>query len=290
MQYTVTHRTEYKYRSSVSLAQHLLHLRPRVTARQQVHAFQLAIEPPIGVAHAHADYYGNHVDVVAIDLPHQSFVATSTAKLEVTAPTWPGADTTPPWEEARDAAPLELADGQPIEFLFDSERVAQSSTFREYALESFSPKRPFLAALQDLTQRIYREFKFDAKATDVRTPIEEAFQKKRGVCQDFAHIGIACLRSIGLPARYVSGYLETTPPPGKPRLAGADASHAWLAAWCPGLGWVDTDPTNNLFPGERHLTIGWGRDYGDVSPIRGVAVGGGEHELKVAVDVVREVA
>ena len=287
MLYTVTHRTEYKYRSSVSLAQHLLHLRPRATPRQQVHAFQLTVDPAAGT-HPHDDVYGNHADFVAVDRPHDCFVATSTARLEVIAPAWPDPDSTPAWEKARDAAPVELGDGHPLEFLFDSERVAQSVTFGDYARESFKPNRPFLAALQDLTHRIYSEFTFDAKATDVRTPAEDAFQKRRGVCQDFAHIGIACLRSIGLPARYVSGYLETIPPPGKPRLAGADASHAWVSAWCPGLGWVDADPTNDLLPGDRHLTIGWGRDYSDVSPIRGVAVGGGDHELKVAVDVVPE--
>ena len=288
MRYQVIHRTEYEYRSGVSVSQHMLHLRPRVTERQRVDAFQLAVEPPIGVSNVHEDFYGNLVDIFSIDTPHKTLVVTSTSRVEVTSPEFPEPGSTPPWERARDAAMTELSDGRPIEFLYDSTKIAQSATFRDYALKSFTPGRPLLSALLDLVNRMYREFRFDPKATNTTTPIEEAFTKKRGVCQDFAHIGIACLRSLGLPARYVSGYLETVPPPGKARLAGSDASHAWLSVWCPGLGWVDADPTNNLLPGDRHVTIGWGRDFGDVSPIRGVAVGGGDHTLKVGVDVLRE--
>lgn len=288
MRYTVIHRTEYEYRSSVSVSQHMVHLRPRATDRQRVDAFRLAVEPPIGASHVHEDFHGNLVDIFSIDTPHKKLVVTTTSHVEVTSPALPDPESTPPWEAARDSAGRELSDPRPVEFLFDSVKIAQSATFRDYALKSFTPQRPFLAALLDLVNRMYRDFKFDSKATNITTPIEEAFTKKRGVCQDFAHIGIACLRSLGLPARYVSGYLETVPPPGKVRLAGADASHAWLSAWCPDLGWIDADPTNNLLPGDRHVTIGWGRDFGDVSPIRGVAVGGGDHTLKVGVDVLRE--
>jgi transglutaminase-like putative cysteine protease len=288
MRYKVIHRTEYEYRSSVSVSQHMLHLRPRATERQRVDDFQLAVEPPIGTSNVHEDFYGNLVDIFSIDTPHKTLVVTSTSHLEVTPPSLPDPESTPTWERARDAAKTELSDSHPIEFLYDSVKIAQSATFRDYALKSFTPERPLVSALLDLVNRMYREFRFDPKATNTTTPIEEAFAKKRGVCQDFAHIGIACLRSLGLPARYVSGYLETVPPPGKVRLAGADASHAWLAVWCPELGWIDADPTNNLLPGDRHVTIGWGRDFGDVSPIRGVAVGGGDHELKVGVDVLRE--
>lgn len=288
MRYKVIHRTEYEYHSGVSVSQHMLHLRPRATERQRLDTFQLTVEPPIGTSNVHEDFYGNLVDIFSIDIPHKVLVVTSTSHLEVASPVWPEPSSTPPWERARDAAIAEVGDGHPIEFLYDSTKIAQSATFRDYALKSFTPGRPLLSALLDLVNRMYREFKFDPKATNTTTPIEEAFTKKRGVCQDFAHIGIACLRSLGLPARYVSGYLETVPPPGKVRLAGADASHAWISVWCPGLGWIDADPTNNLLPGDRHVTIGWGRDFGDVSPIRGVAVGGGDHTLKVGVDVLRE--
>ena len=152
-------------------------------------------------------------------------------------------------------------------------------------MQSFRPERPFVEALLDLTARIYRDFKFDAKATSVRTSTEEVFRKRRGVCQDFAHLQIACLRSLNLPARYVSGYLRTFPPPGRPRLVGADASHAWVSAYCPDIGWMDVDPTNNVVPANNHVTLGWGRDYGDVSPLRGLILGGRDHTLKVNVDV-----
>jgi transglutaminase-like putative cysteine protease len=171
------------------------------------------------------------------------------------------------------------------QFVFESPRIRPSAEFAKYAAPSFQPGRPFVEALLDLTARIYKEFKFDSKATSVRTPAEEVLKKRRGVCQDFAHLQIACLRSLNLPARYVSGYLRTYPPPGRPRLIGADASHAWVSAYCPGLGWMDVDPTNNVVPSYNHIMLAWGRDYGDVSPLRGVIVGGRDHTLKVAVDV-----
>ena len=140
-------------------------------------------------------------------------------------------------------------------------------------------------ALLDLTARIHKDFRFDSKVTNVRTPTEEVFRKRRGVCQDFAHLQIACLRSLNIAARYVSGYLRTYPPPGQPRLVGADASHAWVSAYCPGIGWLDMDPTNNVVPSNGHVTLAWGRDYGDVSPLRGLILGGGAHTLKVGVDM-----
>jgi transglutaminase-like putative cysteine protease len=174
-----------------------------------------------------------------------------------------------------------------IEFaLHDRDSTAAPSIAR-YARESFPAGRPLLQAVMDLTGRIYREFTFDPRATTVATPLDEVFSARRGVCQDFARFEIACLRSLGIATRYVSGYLETSSPPGKPKLVGADASHAWLAFHCPGHGWIEVDPTNNLLPSTRHVTLGWGRDYYDVSPIRGVILGGGAHTLRVRVDVVR---
>ncbi len=171
------------------------------------------------------------------------------------------------------------------DFVFQSPRIRPSAEFASYAAQSFTPGRKFADALLDLTGRIHRDFRFDSKATSVRTPPEEVLRKRQGVCQDFAHVQIACLRSLHLPARYVSGYLRTYPPPGRPRLVGCDVSHAWLSAYCPRLGWLDVDPTNNVVPSCNHVTVGWGRDYGDVSPLRGVIVGGRDHTLKVAVDV-----
>jgi transglutaminase-like putative cysteine protease len=174
-----------------------------------------------------------------------------------------------------------------FEYLYDSPYIPTSEELAAYAMPSFVPGRPLLAAVLDLTRRIFEEFEFDSTATTVATPPGEVLKIKRGVCQDFAHLEVGCLRSIGLSARYVSGYLETEPPPGKPKLAGADVSHAWISVFCPGIGWVDVDPTNNILASEHHITIGWGRDYGDVSPIRGVLLGGGTHSLSVGVDVVR---
>jgi transglutaminase-like putative cysteine protease len=172
-----------------------------------------------------------------------------------------------------------------LEFTFASPYVPLVAELRAYAATSFPPGRPILAGARDLTHRIFSDFKYQPGSTDLGTGVTRAFAMRRGVCQDFAHIQIACLRSLGLPARYVSGYLLTRPAEGKERLVGADASHAWLAVWVPGHDWVDLDPTNDLIPGREHITIGWGRDYGDVSPVSGVMFGGGAHEVTVAVDV-----
>jgi transglutaminase-like putative cysteine protease len=172
------------------------------------------------------------------------------------------------------------------EFIFASPLVPVEREFRDYAAASFPAGRRILDGVLDLSARIHREFKFDATATAISTPLTQVLEHRRGVCQDFAHLMIACLRSLGLPARYVSGYLETLPPPGQTKLLGADASHAWVAFFCPGIGWIDVDPTNNVLPSMQHIALAWGRDYGDVSPIRGFLVGGDEHTLNVAVDVV----
>jgi transglutaminase-like putative cysteine protease len=191
------------------------------------------------------------------------------------------------WEDAVEAGPNDRTPAglEAFQFRFESPRIRLRREFASYALQSFTPRRPMVEALLDLTARIHQDFRFDSKVTNVRTTTEEVFKKRRGVCQDFAHLQIACLRSLNLAARYVSGYLRTYPPPGKPRLVGADASHAWVSAYCPGIGWLDLDPTNNLVPSNGHVTLAWGRDYGDVSPLRGLILGGGAHTLKVAVDM-----
>ena len=196
----------------------------------------------------------------------------------------------PPWEEVRDslaygATPVLI---EPNCFLFESPYVRVKHEFSAYAGPCFTPQRPLLEAVQALMSLIYTEFEFDPEATTVATPVLQILEEKRGVCQDFAHLMLSCLRSLGLAARYVSGYLLTQPPPGKPRLVGADASHAWISVYCPSLVggiWVDFDPTNNLLPDTQHITLAWGRDFGDVSPLRGVILGGDEHELDVAVTV-----
>ncbi len=173
-------------------------------------------------------------------------------------------------------------------FVFDSPYVPRDEALADYAAPSFPPGRPLLAAVFDLTTRIHREFRYDPRATTVATPMRKVLARRAGVCQDFAHLQLGCLRALGLAARYVSGYLVTEPPPGKARLVGADASHAWLSVFCPAWGWIDCDPTNDQVPGDRHVTLAWGRDYDDVCPVRGIVLGGGRSTLKVSVDVVPE--
>ena len=285
MLYAVTHRTTYTYKSDVSVSHHLAHLRPLVLPRQEVLEYSLEIEPEPTVHSHRLDFYETPTNFFTIQAPHAELVVTAKSRVRVTAPVQPAQ--TPAWETVRDACARDVLSEATTagEFCFDSRHITHSPAYAAYAAASFPAGRPLLDGLRDLTTRIFRDFKFDKRATTTATPLADVFKNRRGVCQDFAHLGIACLRSLGLPARYVSGYLETIPPPGKKRLVGADASHAWLAVWCPGYGWIDADPTNNLLPGDRHITVAWGRDFSDVSPLRGVVVGGGEHELKVSVDV-----
>jgi transglutaminase-like putative cysteine protease len=288
MTYDLTHTTTYDYVNSVSLSHHVVRLHPRNLGRQKCFRNKLQIQPGPAVMQTHRDYFGNDVTFVTIEGPHKHLAITSRSRIELQPLPSPVSSETPDWEMVRDQCltpgPNETMEAR--ELLFPSPRIKLQPEFREFALPSFPTDRPVLEAVLDLTHRIHEDFKFDPKATTVATPLEQVMKTRRGVCQDFAHLEIACLRAMGIPARYVSGYLETDPPPGKPRLTGADASHAWISFFCPGTGWIDVDPTNDLLPGTRHITVAWGRDYSDVSPIRGVILGSGEHTLKVAVDVV----
>ena len=285
MLYKISHRTTYKYTHPVSFGDHVACLKPRSFAGSQLLVNALEISPKPATYTERIDFFGNTQCFFTVQASHRELVVES--RSEVTVEDVEEKPVSLPWEEsaeplARDYSPEALA---AFQFQFESPRVRRRPEFAAYALESFTPGRPMREALMELTTRIFREFKFDSKATDVRTPTEEVFQKRRGVCQDFAHVQIACLRSIGLAARYVSGYLRTYPPPGRPRLIGADASHAWLSAYCRGAGWIDMDPTNNMAPTDGHVTVAWGRDYGDVSPLRGLILGGGGGSLKVEVDM-----
>jgi transglutaminase-like putative cysteine protease len=287
MIYRVTHTTSYDYTDSVSLSHHLLRLAPRALPHQRCLGHEVQIEPNPAVAAPHFDYFGNAVTFATIEGAHHTLVVTAASDVSVTRPCVPTPAETSAWETVR-----EFTRGRQIgqaldasEFIFDSPFVKAAENFAAYASSSFPKERPIFEAVLDLTARIHRDFKFDPKATTLATPLEEVFRNRRGVCQDFAQLEIACLRSLGLPARYVSGYIETVPPPGRPRLAGADASHAWISFYCHGLGWIDVDPTNNVVPTTRHITVAYGRDYNDVSPIRGIILGTGEHTLDVAVDV-----
>ena len=284
MQYEVTHSTKYDYGESVVVAHHVARLKPRDLQLQECVNHELAIAPAPAVTSTHEDYFGNLVTIVAVQGPHTSLAIRATSTVTVKAPQLPEPGDTPCWEAAADRASLPL---DVVEFVFDSTSSRSQFIVEDYARASFPPGRPLLEGVLELTGRIHDEFTFDPKATTVATPLTEVFASRRGVCQDFARLEIACLRSLGIPARYVSGYMETVPPPGTPRLVGADVSHAWLSVFCPSIGWIAVDPTNNLLPSDRHITIAWGRDYNDVSPIRGVILGGGAHDLRVQVDVVR---
>jgi transglutaminase-like putative cysteine protease len=286
--YEVSHRTVYDYSAPVSISHHLLHLAPRDSAFQTCRDTAVEISPPPSVRSRGVDYFGNPTTFVTIQQSHLELVLHALSVIEVSERHVPDPADTPPWEEVRELAVQDRSAEalRALEFTFASPYVALPAELRVYALSSFTPGRPILAAARELGHRIFKDFKYDPRATSVRTGVAESFALRRGVCQDFAHIQIACLRSLGLPARYVSGYLLTRPPAGKERLVGADASHAWLAVWVPGHDWVDLDPTNNVIPGREHITVGWGRDYGDVSPVSGVMFGGGEHEVSVSVDVV----
>ena len=288
MIYELTHSTAYEYLNPVSLSHHTLRLHPRGLPRQRCLRNALEIQPAAALTHSHLDYFGNEVTFVTVEGSHKNLLITSRSRVEVEAAATPKPEETPAWESVRESCQAPDSDDawEALEFTFPSPRIMSQPVFAEYAIPSFTAGRPVLEAVLDLTGRIHTDFKFDSKATTVATPLEEVVKNRRGVCQDFAHFEIACLRAMGIPARYVSGYLETDPPPGKPRLAGADASHAWVSFFCPGTGWIDVDPTNNLLPSTRHLTLAWGRDYSDVSPIRGVILGSGDHALKVAVDVI----
>jgi transglutaminase-like putative cysteine protease len=287
MIYRIVHRTIYRYQYPVSVGNHVACLTPRSLPGHRCERHQLRIKPRPSARTERVDYFGNQVTLFTIEEPHERLVveAHSFVSLDQNAKSWP--DQSPPWEQVAKFLPSDrsVAGLEAYQFVFESPRIRASEQLASYAQQSFTPGRPFAEALLDLTARINADFKFDSKATNVRTPTEEVFRKRRGVCQDFAHLQIACLRSLNLAARYVSGYLRTYPLPGRARLVGADASHAWVSAYCPGSGWLDLDPTNNTVPSGDHVTLAWGRDYGDVSPLRGMILGGREHTLKVGVDI-----
>lgn len=284
--FRVTHTTRYDYETPVLHATHALHLEPRSLAHQRVLESRVTISPDQAELQAGRDYFGNITHFVEILAPHEVLEVTSQSRIEV-AP--PQLELTPAtrlsWEKVRDQLQRDRALIAAREFCFDSPLVRSHQMLADYAAPIFTPGRPFVDAVGELSERIFREFKYEPLATDISTPLAQVLRERRGVCQDFAQLAVGCLRSLGLAGRYVSGYLETEAPPGRPKLVGADASHAWASAFLPALGWIDFDPTNAVFPGERHVTVAWGRDFSDVSPLRGIVLGGGQHSLAVAVDV-----
>jgi transglutaminase-like putative cysteine protease len=289
MRLSITHETQYRYSSPVVLSQQLLHLTPRALPWQRCDAHEISVEPSANEMTERVDYYGNRTASLVIAVPHPALVvrAASTVSVEPRARAALAAPRGS-WEAVRarlsalDAPPLV----EPAEFLFDSPHVERSRELADYAVKSFTARRAILESALDLARRIHKDFKFDRTATSVSTPLKQVLKQRNGVCQDFAHLMIGCLRSIGLAARYVSGYLLTAPPPGRPRLIGADASHAWASLYCgERVGWIDIDPTNNCIVDDAHVTLGWGRDFADVTPMRGVILGGGTQTLSVRVTV-----
>lgn len=286
MKYAVVHETLYSYESPVVLSQQLLHLTPRVLEFQRLEQHRIDIQPAPAESTTRDDYFGNPVTQIMLAAPHASLTVRAESRVNVTPRSAPGASE--PWEQMRDRLRRGRGEAllEPMRFLFESPHIEFFRELAAYAEPSFGKGRDLLDAALDLTRRIHADFRFDPKATSVSTPLREVLAKRRGVCQDFAHLMIGCLRTLGIPARYISGYILTAPPPGKPRLVGADASHAWVSVYCgSSAGWVDLEPTNNCIVGDGHVTLAWGRDFSDVTPMRGVILGGGEQELVVRVTV-----
>lgn len=287
MKYRIVHRTSYEYGQTVAASHHAARLGPRALPSQSRESFRLHIEPEPAVRKVRRDYFGNEVCFFGIQGIHTKLEIEAESVVTIAAPPVGVLSASPAWESVAElfSDPVSPDRVDSYQFVFDSPLLSATPGLADYARQSFSPGTPLLAGTAHLCQRIHEEFQFDPVATTVATPLEHVLEKRRGVCQDFAHLGIACLRSLGLPARYVSGYLRTIPPAGKPRLVGADASHAWFSVYCPAQGWVDFDPTNNLLPSDEHITVAFGRDYSDVSPLAGILTGGGTHKVTVAVDV-----
>ncbi len=288
--YRVLHDTHYHYSAPVSLAQQLAHLWPRHSPGQRCRSRSLEVSPEPTRRLDDLDAFGNPLTRLAFERPHEALHVAARLDVEVLARPQPALADSPAWEALRLALsysgqPLGAAELEAARYRFASPYVRLKQAFVAWADDCFVPGRPLLQASQALMAKIFHEFTYDAAATQVATPLLQVLEEKRGVCQDFAHLMLACLRSRGLAARYVSGYLLTQPPPGQARLIGADASHAWVSVWCPRQGWVDFDPTNNLIPALEHITLAWGRDFGDVSPLRGVILGGGNHDPEVSVTV-----
>lgn len=286
MKFEISHRTFYRYSSPVVLSQHLLHMSPRAAPHQTVRRHSLLVEPaPVGRAQGE-DAFGNPYVVLEIETLHRELVLQARSSVETRKRTFARFDHGLAWNEIDAHLQTQNAsDLTVIQLRCASRLTTPSLEIADYAAPSFSLGRPVLDGAMDLTRRIYSDFKFDPTSTDVSTPISEVLTTRRGVCQDFAHLALAALRACRIPARYVSGYILTHPPPGVPRLQGADASHAWISVWSPEQGWVDFDPTNGIVADDEHITVAHGRDYDDVCPISGVLIGGGEHAVTVGVDV-----
>ena len=292
MNYKIIHKTEYRYSDLVNLCYNEARLTPRSFVHQHCSKSQFVVDPKPGTGYRERqDFFGNTVYYFTIQQPHRELIVTVTSHVQVK-----GREMQLDfaehlaWEEVRQRIQTDM-DPEVLElrqYILNSPMIPTMPELRTYAEKSFPKNRPLLEAVEELTTRLYTDFTYDPNFTTVATPLADVIQHRRGVCQDFAHLGIGCLRTLGLAARYVSGYIETDPPPDQEPLEGADASHAWFSVYLPQFGWVDFDPTNNQIPSDQHITVAWGRDYSDVTPLKGVVFGSGTHELSVSVDVGRD--
>lgn len=288
MRYTVRHRTFYKYGERMSSGQSLGHLTPRMTPHQTLISSTIAVNPEPEEHSDWVDAFGNTVNAFTITSPHETLEVVADSEVEVTVPVLEEIDE--PWETVMSRLPsgFGAVDVDAQQFVLPSPFIPYLFELHQLAKETFTTGRPFLESFRALNQSIYSTYSFDPSFSDVSTPLGDVLLHRRGVCQDFAHLMTGALRSLGLAARYVSGYIETEPPPGETKLVGSDASHAWCSVYVPDVGWIDADPTNNQVPPHRHVTVAWGRDYGDVAPLRGVVLGpSATQKMVVEVDVTR---
>lgn len=287
MKYQVVHTTDYLYEIPATLCHNLMFQIPQDLAFQQVEEYACEIDPKPSSEILRTDFFGNKYLYFSVERSHKKLTVTSKSTVAVTKAAWSSVDPadTMPWEKVTDWLHSIKASSEIRQYYLDSNHVQFVEGIGDYALKSFLPGRPIMEAMLDLNTRIFKDFDFTPGFTDISTPLQKVFEHKKGVCQDFAHFSLACLRTLGLAARYVSGYIETLPPPGKPKLVGSDASHAWIAVYIPELEWVEFDATNNLLVADRHIRVAVGRDFADVTPLKGIVYSGKEQKMKVSVDV-----
>ena len=290
MKFQIKHITLYEYPLPASLCHNIVYQVPGNNDFQRVDKFNYQIHPEPNYLVKRQDFFDNGYLYFSVQKSHQKLSVEVTSEVEVASPKWINLspEKTKAWEDVVTWLHSTEAENEIRQFYLESAHIVPVPGIKEYALQSFTPRRPIMEAMLDLNGRIFRDFKFTPGFTDISTPLADVFEYRKGVCQDFAHFALACTRSIGLSARYVSGYIETLPAPGKPRLTGADASHAWIALYIPEVGWVEFDATNNLLVNDKHIRVAFGRDFADVVPLKGIVYSGGGQRMMVSVDV-REV-
>ncbi len=287
MRYKVNHTTKYIYQAQATLCHNIVFQSLGPFPYQHVEKYEYSIQPEPNFLVKRKDFFGNEFIYFAVQKSHKELIVKSDSEVTLEIPNWTQLDpsSTPPWENVKQWLESTEAPNETRQFYLESTHVKFIDGLREYTLQSFTPNRPIMEAMMDLNTRINTDFKFTPGFTDISTPLEDVFRYKKGVCQDFAHFGLACVRSVGLAGRYMSGYIETLPPPGKPKMVGADASHAWMALFIPEAGWVEFDATNNLLVSNQHIRVAYGRDFADIVPLKGIVYSGGGQKMVVTVDV-----